>query len=93
MSDRSKLAEAVFYGHVSVNGKLREDFDPFTDANDAYVVHQHFIESEQREEYLDALFELVVRPGHQYSRAQDVTPWHWPKAALKVIATKQEGET
>ena len=59
--------------------------DPFTDANDAYAVHQHFMASEQSEAYKDALFELVVRPRHQYSRAQDVVPWHWPKAALKVI--------
>lgn len=35
---RIKLAEAVFHGHISIGGKLREDFDPFTDANDDYAV-------------------------------------------------------
>ena len=34
MNDRIKLAEAVFHGRIAINGKLREYYDPFTDAND-----------------------------------------------------------
>lgn len=57
----------------------------FTDANAAWAVHQHMMASDKAEDYKDALFERVVRPGHQYSRAQDVTPWDWPHAALTAL--------
>lgn len=59
--------------------------DPFTDANDAWAVHEHMMASDMAEDYKDALFERVVRQGHQYSRAQDVTPWDWPRAALTAL--------
>jgi len=91
MNDRSKLAEAVFYGHVSVNGKLREDFDPFTDANDDYAVlewmrEQGLNESNVRPTKWDAAWDARTDEPHLLD--YQIGDYAW--ACLKVIATEQE---
>ena len=99
MSDRIKLAEAVFYGHVSVNGKLREDFDPFTDANDDYAVlewmrsfntYEYLLEHDDR--WVDFIVAIDASDNGEGHKA-NYQIGDYARACLKVIATEQEGET
>ena len=98
-SDKILLAKAM--GAKQVNGVWHWRgstwdellFEPFENANDAYAVHKFFMVSDKHEDYKDALFSLVVRPGHIYSRAQDLTPWHWTKAALIALKSTTQSST
>ena len=105
MNDRSKLAEAVFYGHVSVNGKLREDFDPLTDANDDYAVLEWMREkwkplqngwpsandTDDQLRWFWFKSELCGLDGEsKYNGMCDYQIGDYARACLKVIATEQE---
>ena len=77
---RIKLAEAVFYGHICVNGKLREDFDPWHSADDDYAVLERMRRLSDDDRRKHAFWnELRWRYAYEYQIGD------YANAALKVI--------